>query len=123
MISRAVPRQLRTIENDRLYVFSRAGELFCLNLDDGQQVWRQPVALQADVRLPGWGCSAAPFIIGNLVILNVGESGVAINKKNGEVVWSSKDRESGYSTPVLFPDSDPSVVVIGSGKSYVAVED
>jgi len=116
------PTSTPTIDDDRVYVFSRGGELFCLNLADGEEIWRRPIAELADVRLPGWGCSSAPLVQGDLLLLNIGEAGAAVDKRSGDLVWSSGDREAGYATPVPVPNSDPPAAVIASGKSYVGVE-
>lgn len=116
------PTSTPTVDGDRVYVFSRAGELFCLNAGSGEEIWKQNIGEQADVRLPGWGCSAAPLVVGDLLLLNIGEAGAAVNKLTGHLVWASGDREAGYATPVPIPNSDPPSAVIASGKSYVAVE-
>ncbi|MEM8667320.1 MAG: PQQ-binding-like beta-propeller repeat protein [Planctomycetota bacterium] len=116
------PTSTPTVDGDRLFVFSRAGELFCLDIRTGDPIWKTSVAEEADVRLPGWGCAAAPMIVGDRVLLNIGEAGAAVNKATGKVLWSSDDREAGYATPVIIPDSEPAAAMFASGKSYIAVE-
>ncbi|QDV86091.1 Outer membrane protein assembly factor BamB precursor [Stieleria magnilauensis] len=116
------PISTPTVDGDRVYVMGRAGELFCLQTSDGTKVWGKNVAEEADVRLPGWGCSAAPLVIGDKLLLNLGESGVAVDKHSGELSWSSDDRECGYASPVLIPDSDPTAAVIASGRAYIGVD-
>ncbi|MDG2224643.1 MAG: PQQ-like beta-propeller repeat protein [Rubripirellula sp.] len=116
------PTSTPTVDGDHVYVLSRAGELFCLSVATGELIWQQSVAEQADVRLPGWGCSAAPLVLEDRLLLNIGAAGAAVDKKTGELIWSSEDRESGYATPVVLPDSDPPAAVFASGKAYVAVE-
>ncbi|MCD0458854.1 PQQ-binding-like beta-propeller repeat protein [Roseiconus lacunae] len=115
------PTSTPTIDGPFIYVVSRLGELFCLDRLTGQLSWKVNVANQADVRLPGWGCAGAPLVVGNLVIINIGESGVALNKDDGRIVWRSEDRESGYATPVPLKSDEKDAVVIASGKSYKAV--
>ncbi|WP_158222771.1 PQQ-binding-like beta-propeller repeat protein [Rhodopirellula sp. MGV] len=116
------PTSTPTIDGDNVYVFSRMGELFCLTLKSGEQIWKTSLADRAQVRLPGWGCSAAPLVLGDKLILNLGEAGMAVNKQTGELIWQSDDRECGYASPVPIPNSDPAAVIIASGKTYVGVE-
>lgn len=115
------PISTPTIDDDRLYVLSRAGDLYCLMPSDGSILWEKDVVTEADVRLPGWGFSGAPLIVGNKILLNVGESGVAINKQNGDLLWSSSDRECGYATPVTIPNRDPATAIFASGRAYIGV--
>jgi outer membrane protein assembly factor BamB len=116
------PTSTPTIDGERVYVLSRAGELYCFNLQNGDLIWNTSVAIVADVRLPGWGCSSAPLVVGDRLLLNLGEAGAAVNKQTGELLWKSGDREAGYSTAVPLPKADPPAVVIGSGKAYIAVD-
>ena len=54
--------------------------------------------------------------------MNLGESGVAIDKHRGDLLWSSPDRECGYATPVLIPNSDPATAVFASGRAFIGVD-
>lgn len=116
------PTSTPTIDGDRVYVFARAGELFCFETASGKLHWRRQIAEDANVRLPGWGFSGAPLVVGEVLLLNMGESGAAVNKQTGEIIWSSADRECGYATPILIPGKSPDTAVFASGKAYVAVD-
>ena len=116
------PTSTPTIDGDRLFVLSRAGELFCLKTSDGTIQWQKQIAEETDVRLPGWGFSAAPLVIGDNLLLNVGESGAVINKHTGDLLWSSADRECGYATPVMIPQSDPATAILASGRAFIGVD-
>lgn len=121
------PTSTPTIDGDRLYVLGRAGELFCFAAASGELQWQKQIVEETDVRLPGWGLSAAPFVIGDTLLLNVGEAGAAVNKHSGELLWSSADRECGYATPVLIQDASASgdgasKAILASGRSYLCVD-
>jgi len=115
------PTSTPTLDDDRLYVLSRVGEVFCLDAMSGELRWTKQVADEADVRLPGWGFAASPLIIGEKLLLNMGESGIALNKLDGSILWSSQDRECGYASPVNIPDTNPSVAVFASGRAFIGV--
>ncbi|MCC9601319.1 PQQ-binding-like beta-propeller repeat protein [Stieleria sp. JC731] len=116
------PTSTPTIDSDHVYVLSRMGEVFCLDLKSGELIWKVSLPDETGIRLPGWGCSAAPLVIGNKLLINLGEAGIAMQKSDGQLLWKSKDRECGYATPVPIPNSNPAAIVIASGKSYKAVE-
>ena len=71
---------------------------------------------------PGWGFSGSPLVAGDLLLLNVGDAGVAVKKQSGDLVWSSADKTAGYSSMVPIKLGEKDAVVFGSGRSYVCVE-
>ncbi len=111
-----------TIDGAHVYVLSRAGELFCLDVTGGNLLWQRQIAELAQVRVPGWGFAAAPVVIGDQLLLNLGESGTLVNKHDGTLIWTSADKECGYATPVLLPDSEPVTAVIASGRAFIGVD-
>lgn len=116
------PTSTPTIDADRVYTLARTGELFCFEKSQGDVIWSINVADAAEVRIPAWGFSGSPLVAGELLILNVGDAGVAVNKVTGKLVWSSADKDAGYSTPLPIPRERPSAVIIGSSRSYVCVD-
>ncbi len=116
------PTSTPTIDDDRVYVVSRAGELFCLSAEDATVRWKKQLADELDVRLPGWGCAAAPLIVGEKLLLNFGESGIALNKHSGDILWRSADKECGYAAPTLIPGSNPPAVVFASARAFIGVD-
>ncbi|MGV3484197.1 MAG: PQQ-binding-like beta-propeller repeat protein [Planctomycetaceae bacterium] len=116
------PTSTPTIDQDRVYVLSRAGEVFCLSASDGTLKWQKQLAEDAELRLPGWGCSGSPLVLGNKLLLNLGESGAALDKHDGKIIWSSADKECGYATPVIVPDTDPATVIFASARAFIGVD-
>ena len=116
------PTSTPTIDGDRVYVLSRGGDLFCLRCATGDLIWHRQIAEAAEVRLPGWGFSASPLVVGDQLLVNIGESGAAVNKHNGELLWSSADREAGYASPVLIENSKPTTAIFASSRAYVGVD-
>jgi outer membrane protein assembly factor BamB len=110
-----------TFDGDRVFVLSRWGDTFCLNAADGKVVWSKNVQTETGARLPDWGFGGAPLVHGDRLILNVGDSGLALDKKTGAILWKSEPKSAGYSTPLPFKRGDDTLVAIGSRESYVAV--
>lgn len=101
----AGPRSTPTVDGDFLYVFGMLGELVCLNVKDGGEVWKLDTFKKFGVKNLTWKASTSPLVDGEKVIVNVGESNgssvVAFNKKNGAVIWKSLGDMAGYSSPVI----------------------
>ncbi len=111
-----------TVDGGRVFTFSRWGDLFCLEAATGKVVWTRNVPKETGARIPGWGFSGSPTVLENLLLLNVGEAGIALNKTNGEALWHSADQDAGYSTPLPWKRAGRWSVLLGSGKSYLAVD-
>ena len=116
------PTSTPTIDGEHVYTLSRTGELYCFEYATGVVVWSINVATDADVRIPGWGFSGSPWVSERLVILNVGDAGIAVNKSTGEIVWASADKDAGYSSLVRINAGGRPRLVFGSARSYVCID-
>ena len=110
-----------TIDGDRLFWLSRWGDMFCFNLPDGKVIWNNNVQTDTKARVPGWGFGGAPLVQGDRIILNVGDAGLALDKKTGATLWQSAPKSAGYSTPMPLKQGNDMLAVFGSAQSYVAV--
>jgi outer membrane protein assembly factor BamB len=72
--------------------------------------------------VPDWGFGGSPLVIGDLLLLNVGEAGVAVNKTTGKVVWKSASLDAGYSTPVPMSAGGKSLAVLTNRHEFLAVD-
>lgn len=108
-----------TIDGDKVYWLSRWGDLFCLELASGKVAWNKQLK---DFTLPDWGFTGAPLVHENTLILNMGEAGVALDKKNGNVLWqSSKEGKAGYTTPLPVTRDGKLEFLLGNENTYLAV--
>jgi hypothetical protein len=53
------------------------------------------------------------LIVDDLVILNAGTAGVALNKADGRVIWHNGKDAGGYATPVLYFGGKKCVALFG----------
>jgi outer membrane protein assembly factor BamB len=97
-------------EGEQLYGFFGDWGVYAFALD-GEQVWRTGVG----EKLNNWGSSNSPVVFENLVIVNASvESGelVALDKKDGSVVWSSPGMQASWNTPIIVEvEGKPELVV------------
>jgi outer membrane protein assembly factor BamB len=88
------PRCTPTVDGDRVYALGADGDLICVEADGGKKVWS--VSLKSDLggNRPNWAFTESPLVDGDHVICTPGGSKgtlAALNKKNGQVVWRSKE--------------------------------
>ncbi|MCC7374481.1 MAG: PQQ-binding-like beta-propeller repeat protein [Verrucomicrobiales bacterium] len=110
-----------TVDGDRVFTLSRWGDCFCFETSTGKIIWSKNIQKETGIRIPGWGFGGSPVVFKDLLLLNVGDAGLALDKASGKVVWKSADKDSGYSTPLLFERGGEWYAWMGSGQSYVAV--
>jgi outer membrane protein assembly factor BamB len=110
-----------TIAGGRVYTLSRWGDAFCFEAATGKIIWSKNVQKETEAPIPDWGFTGAPFIYENLVILTVGDAGLALDKATGEIRWKSRNENAGYSTPLPFKLDGRQLVMVSNGSSYVAV--
>lgn len=98
------PYSTPAIDSDRVFAWGAEGNLHCLDLADGRQVWRR--SLSEDYQVPAdlFAVASSPLVEGELLILNVGggapDTGiVALNKRSGETIWSATSDGASYATP------------------------
>jgi outer membrane protein assembly factor BamB len=94
---------------------SANGILFCLNARNGEVRWKKNIVEEYNVIIPQYRFATSPVIRNNLLLFNANTSGLALEKKNGNVVWTS-DPPTGYvgqySTPVLYVSGQKKCVLI-----------
>ncbi len=84
-------------------LFGKTG-MVAFDVKDGSKVWTTNLGTQSDPAKWGGGASAALYK--DLVVVNAGNVGhqlVALNKQDGKVVWSMKDKglTNCWSTPIV----------------------
>lgn len=115
------PTSTPTVDGDSVYTLGRWGLLICFEKTTGKVIWSKNVHEETSVRIPGWGFASSPRIQGNFLLLNVGEAGMAVDKRDGLIIWQSANQDAGYSSAVPFQNAGEWHVALGSGKSFLAV--
>jgi outer membrane protein assembly factor BamB len=110
------------VDGDRVFTLSRWGDVFCFQADTGKIVWQRNLPKDTGLRVPGWGFAGSPVVYENLLLLNVDEAGMALDKTTGKTLWQSANKDSGYSTPLVCQENGEWIMLLGSGKSYLAVD-
>lgn len=116
------PRSTPTLDGNRLYTFSRAGDFNCLDATSGDVVWSHALNKEQFASPPGWGFASSPLIHKNMVIVNAGQSGMAFKKSTGEPVWQSAKDGASYAVPVPFQQDGKAMVAIFAGRAIHGID-
>ncbi len=111
------------ISGDVLYTCSRAGDVHCMNLSDGKILWHRNLKTEMGVEPPfNGGFSSSPLVWEDLVIVNAGLHGVALDKKDGKTVWASSGESSGMATPVPYRHGGRNFVALFTAEGIEGID-
>jgi outer membrane protein assembly factor BamB len=110
------------IEGMYVYALSIEGILLCLEAKNGKLRWKKDLVSEYDVVKPYFDFGGSPVIEGDLIILTANTSGIALDKKTGEMVWGSdKPPEGLYLYPSTGPHYATPVLYDYEGKRYAVI--
>jgi len=116
------PRSTPVVDGPYVYTLSQHGDLICLDKKQGKVKWRENILRNHGIANTKWGLSASPCIEGDLVILNAGTSGIALNKSTGATVWSTGTDCGGYAAPVIYERAGKRLAAIFGQKAIYGVD-
>lgn len=97
------PRSTPSFDDGRVYTLSGRLVLKCLDAENGKAIWTKDLVAENQGRVITWENAASPMIDGDLIYVVGGgaeESLLAIDKKDGHVVWKGESDSMTHSTPV-----------------------
>jgi outer membrane protein assembly factor BamB len=98
------PRATPTIVDGQVYVHGATGNLRRLDLETGRESWSRNVLEDHDAMLPDWGMASSPLVVGDLVMVQLGNRGrglAAYDRATGETAWRMGDDVGTYTSPML----------------------
>ena len=110
-----------TLNDDKVYLISGMGNIYCFNQDDLSPVWQRNMLNDFNAENIEWGINESPLIIDDKIIATPGgkiQNMVALNKLNGELIWSSEGEkeQAAYCSPLYIEDVEiPQIVTRTSG--------
>ncbi len=97
------PRSTPAWYDGRIYFAAPDGTIGCLNAADGNSVWSVNPTKQFRGQGTDFGYSCSPVVVDGKVIVPVGGEGasvVALDAKDGSVVWKGGDSSASYASPL-----------------------
>lgn len=120
-------RSTPTIDGDSLYVISGFGVLTCMSAKDGNIAWQVDTKKKFSGADVTWSIAESPAIDGDLIFATPGgpdAAVVALNKKSGETVWTSKgfSEPHAYCSPKVYQFEGRRVLITMTAKSVVGID-
>ena len=116
------PNATPTIDGKRLYCFAREGNIFCFNAADGNIIWQKNITKDFGLKELEYGYTSSPRIENDVIFLNGGTCGLALNKNNGKLLWKTKEKSKvGYATPVFINIGKQNCLLLFSGDALRCV--
>ncbi len=115
------PRATPAVDGKTVYTVSADGQAFCLDAVSGQVIWKKDLQKELNLVMPRQNFSTSPVLEGELLLLNMGTLGLALDKKTGRVVWKSGG-DSSYSSPVPFTLAGRRCVALFAASQLAVVE-
>jgi outer membrane protein assembly factor BamB len=119
------PRGTPTVDGDKVYALGGNGDLSSLDAKTGSIVWGMNVLKKFGGENPNWGISESPLVIGDRLLITAGGPGasvVALNKKDGSLIWKSQSDGAGYSSGMPMQIGNATQVVFFTQKRAIGLD-
>lgn len=117
----AGPRGTPTLSDGRVYTLGATGILNVLNADDGSVVWSRNAASDTQTKLPTWGYSGSPLVIGDMVVVAAGGTLAAYDLASGQPRWTGPKANCCYSSPHKVTKDGVTQIVLMNGPGTIGV--
>ena len=121
----AGPRSTPAIDGGRIYTMGATGILNALDARTGARVWSRNTVTDAKVEIPGWGITASPTVVGDVVVVAISGALAGYDKATGAPRWSRKSSGGSYSSPhvVTIDGVQQILLMAGAGTTSVSPAD
>ncbi|MCM3869483.1 MAG: PQQ-like beta-propeller repeat protein [Pyrinomonadaceae bacterium] len=119
------PRGTPTVDGDTVYALGGSGDLSALNAKTGKVIWTMNVLQKFGGENITWGISESPLVVGEKLLVNPGGPGasiVALNKKDGSLIWKSQSDRAGYSSAIPVQVGNTTQVVFFTHKRGLGLD-
>jgi len=119
------PHSTPLLVGDLLYTVGAVGKLHALDKKTGKVVWTVDLYKDLGGRKMGRGYSCSPLAYKNTIILTLGGEGqtlVALNQKDGKVVWKKQTLDLSPASPIIINVDGQEQMVAFMGKVIAGVD-
>ena len=119
------PRCVPLVQAGKVYCFGAAGDLHCVQLEDGKKLWSRELYVDYDGDEGYFGAGSTPILLGGKLLVNVGgkESGlVALDPATGKTLWKGTSEIGSYSAPTAAKIGDKEQAIFITRANCVAVD-
>jgi outer membrane protein assembly factor BamB len=99
------PRATPQIDHEFVFLLGAFGHLHCVNLNNGNVVWKKDLRNEFSVTSKMvWGHASSPLVAGDKLIVNPGgaeASIVALEPATGKVIWKTRGGAAAYASFIV----------------------
>jgi outer membrane protein assembly factor BamB len=95
------PRSTPTVHAGRVYSMGATGIVNALDARTGAQVWTRNAETDTGAPRPGWGFTASPIVVDDMLVAATSGRLIAYDLATGEPRWKRSTGGGGYSSPHL----------------------
>jgi outer membrane protein assembly factor BamB len=117
----AGPRATPTVEGARVYTMGATGVINALDARDGSVKWSRNAAADTGAKVPDWGFSGSPLVVGDAAIIAASGMLAAYDAASGALRWSYRTGSGSYGSPHLVSIGGVRQVVLLNGAGAVGV--
>ncbi|MCK3686076.1 PQQ-binding-like beta-propeller repeat protein [Maribellus sp. YY47] len=121
-------RSAPVVVDDRIYIESGMGAVYCLNTEGGEEIWSKDFILDFGVdSVIQFGYSESVLIDGDQLICVPGgkeNNVVALNRFTGELIWScpGEGEIATYNSPILINHNGHKLVIAMTSNSVMGID-
>ncbi|NQU86703.1 MAG: PQQ-like beta-propeller repeat protein [Mariniphaga sp.] len=120
-------RSTPTVVGNHIYIESGFGKVYCLDNNNGEEIWSVDFLKDLDADSIQFGYSESVLIDGDTLICVPGgkeNNVVALNRFTGEKIWSSPGfgEVATYNSPILFDNNGKKIVVAMTSGSVMGLD-
>lgn len=119
------PRSTPAIGEEYIFSLSSYGKLTANSKKDGKIIWQIDFMAKYNSKVPRWGFSSSPVIVGKNVIVEVGgtesRAFMAFDKKTGEEIWNKGEGDASYNSPVVNKINGTDCIIFANGNKVYSL--
>lgn len=112
----AGPRGTPMIGGGIVYTLGATGIVNALDAKTGAVAWSRNAASDTGAKLPGWGFSSSPLVVGDVVIVATAGGLAAYDIASGDLRWLVPSRGGSYSSPHFMTIDGVAQVLLMAGR-------
>ena len=120
-------RSTPLVYDDKLFIMSGMGGLYCMDAEDGKIIWQINLVADYGCRNIKWGVTENLAFLGDKIFCTPGgeeHNVIALNKNSGELIWTSKGKGeiSAYCSPQIASHNGIKMLITQTENSILGLD-
>lgn len=120
------PTSTPVIDRDHVYAIDPHGVFVAVNLVDGTKIWEHKLGEDVKARVPHYGFSTVPTVVGDQVLVMTGDAEgralTSFDAATGQIKWTSGNDTTTYQSPFVWMDGEQRRVLAVTDTQLMALD-